>query len=89
MVQYSLAFCAVLIHLLVVVEISVARSTDSDQTNGKYFESVNSNNEHSHEEDNLMELYDGSNCDRECVVGEEPRICYFKLVIDNSKSMGP
>lgn len=34
-------------------------------------------------------LHDGSKCDRECILGAEPRVCYFKFEVDNSVSMGP
>lgn len=36
----------------------------------------------------LQSLYNGAECDRECAIGRDPRICYFRFVIECQNTMG-
>lgn len=64
---------AILFQLMVAVSVSLARRPDF---------SVQT-------QDELMRLYNGTNCDRKCILGEKPKICYFKFDVHSSNSMGP
>ncbi|XP_055595658.1 uncharacterized protein LOC129746164 isoform X2 [Uranotaenia lowii] len=36
-----------------------------------------------------IKVYPGLECDRQCMVGELPRVCYFRWVMENYAAMGP
>lgn len=75
--------CVVLTQLLLVVPVSLGRHAHSNVSNETNFKMD------AKKEAELLRLYDGADCDRNCVLNEQPKTCYFEFLVESANAMGP
>lgn len=77
---------------LLLFKLSSARYTNSHEYNDYKEDSCerysNSENCYSNDDTDLMKLYDGSRCARDCDYSK-PQKCYFRLEVEDGNTMGP
>lgn len=68
-----------LILTLVAAPATLARYSNATNSNIRSCNAI--------QEADLMDLYDGAECDRQCVAGET-RLCYFQFEVEETNAMG-